>query len=446
MAIKTSAIQGSEQSGAEETEIRTAEAVARVAAVGSAVVQAGLGKVKESLKKRKEKREAAPELRGNLYKGFRRAFIDNGVPKDLASEAAADLVQNKDAESSTAISEANRIVSQGVDTAPAKKQPEKAPQQQAASYQSAAIDAPQSIQIDDDKPEVETAPVPEPSRKVEFETPPSEMKWATLQKTAKAISAETGEKPASGKKADIEPFVTDYWKTQQKEKATLAKPIVRTPIQSPEPKLAADYSAGLAAAGADNRIAAKAGPALVDGKGADSSAEIAKANSQVAKGSERSKLQQMYYDVLSKQKTLKPELLELASKDLAAGKGAHSSPHIKKAHDKILNRELERSRLDPFQQSWSKYSRHVTQSEPKRRDYLIASAAIKDGVSIKEAKSMIRWNSPVAAHISRQEGATAGANYADRVVSKTKLQAATKQMASGKGLAPTNKKAKGIEI
>ena len=446
MAIKTSAIQGSEQSGAEETEIRTAETVARVVAIGSAAVQAGFGKMKESLKKRRERKEAAPELQGNLYKDFRQAFVDNGVPEDIAGEAAADLVQNKDAERSPAITEANRIVSQGIDTAPAKKQAEKAPQQQTASYQGAAIGASQSIQMADEKPEVDTAPAPEPSRKVEFEQPPSEMKWATLQKTAKAISAETGQKPASGKKADIEPFVTDYWKAQQEEKAISVKPIIRTPVQPPQPKLAADYSAGLAAAGADSEIAAKAGPALVDGKGADSSAEIAKANSQVAKVPERSKLQQMYYDVLAKQKTLKPELIELASQDLAAGKGAHSSPHVKKAHDKILNRELAKSGLDPFQQSWSKYSRHVTQSEPKKRDYLIASAAIKDGVSIKSAKAMIRWNSPVAAQINKQEGATAGANYADSVVSKAKVQAATKQMASGKGIAPAKKKAKGVEI
>ncbi len=446
MAIKTSAIQGSEQSGAEETEIRTAETVARVVAVGSAAVQMGLGKMKESLQKRRERRETAPELRGNLYKGFRQAFIDNGVPKDLASEAAADLVQNKDAESSPAIAEANRIVSQGIDPAPAKKQPERTPQKQTASYQGATIGASQSIQVEDEKPEVDTAPDSEPSKKVEFEKPPSEMKWVMLQKTAKAISAETGEKPASGKKADIEPFVTDYWKAQQEEKAILSKPIIRTPIQPPKPKLAVDYSAGLAAAGADSEIAAKAGPALVDGKGADSSAAIAKANSQVAKVPERSKLQQMYYDILAKQKTLKPELMELASKDLAAGKGAHSSSHIKKAHNKILNRELDKSGLDPFQQHWSKYSRHVTQSEPKKRDYLIAAAAIRGGVSVKSTKSMLRWNSPVAAQISKQEGSTAGVNYADSVVSKAKVQAATKQMAAGKGITSAKKKAKGIEI
>ena len=262
--------------------------------------------------------------------------------------------------------------------------------------------------MEDEKPEVDTAPDSEPSRKVEFEKPPSEMKWVMLQKTAKAISAETGEKPASGKKADIEPFVTDYWKAQQEEKAILAKPIIRTPVQPPKPKLAVDYSAGLAAAGADSEIAAKAGPALVDGKGADSSAAIAKANSQVAKVPERSKLQQMYYDILAKQKTLKPELMELASKDLAAGKGAHSSPHIKKAHNKILNRELDKSGLDPFQQHWSKYSRHVTQSEPKKRDYLIAAAAIRGGVSVKSTKSMLRWNSPVAAQINKQERLNSG--------------------------------------
>ena len=54
MPIKTSAIHGSEQSGTEEAEIRTAEATARFArtatALGGAAVRAGVGKVKKTLR------------------------------------------------------------------------------------------------------------------------------------------------------------------------------------------------------------------------------------------------------------------------------------------------------------------------------------------------------------------------------------------------------------
>ena len=77
MAIKTSAIHGSEQSGVEETEIRAAEATARLAqtatAIGGAAVRAGVGKVKEALRKRQERLATAPELRGNLYNNYRDA-------------------------------------------------------------------------------------------------------------------------------------------------------------------------------------------------------------------------------------------------------------------------------------------------------------------------------------------------------------------------------------
>lgn len=472
MVLKTSAIQGNEHAGVEETEIRTAEAAARVLAVGGAAVIAGLGKLSETISERRKQKKAAPELCGKLYKDFRRAFISNGVPTDLASEAAADIVQNKDAESSPAIAAANRIVSQGMSLEPLDKKTlsnvsaqsaDSLSPPQATFYRGAAAPSGTSVQVQNDETNLDLRPdaaalddqkvseevANEPSqtpRKVEFEKPPSQMKWPVLQKTAKAISAETGRKPASGKKADIEPFVTEYWQAQQAEKTISAKPVVRTPIEFPMPKLAGDYSAGLAAAGADSAISIKAGAALVDGKGADSSVEIATANSQVAKAPERSKLQQMYYDVLTNQKTISPELTELASKDLAAGKGAHSSQYIKKAHDKILNRELTKSRLDRFRQNWSKYSRHVTETDLKKRDRFTAVAAINGGVSVKEAKSMIRWNSPVAAEINQKQGATAGANYADSVVSKAKVQVAAKNMAAGKGRAPTPKREKGVEI
>ena len=54
------------------------------------------------------------------------------------------------------------------------------------------------------------------------------------------------------------------------------------------------------------------------------------------------------------------------------------------AHDKILNRELARSGLDSHRQNWSKYSRHVTEPDPHKRDRLIGSAAMREGVSARD--------------------------------------------------------------
>ena len=481
MVLKTREIQGNEQSGAEEAQIRAAAAVAGATAFV-------LKKFQRS-RERIEPIEVAPELHGDLYKDFREAFISNGVPEDIASEAAADIVQNKDAESSEAITEANRIVSNGLEHHPvSESQTEEQTQvtddllreeEGKAAYQTQEVQSHKSIQLKGNSVKADLAPVDserlvEPvgsevaqpraeklSQNVEFKKPPSEMSWPELQKKAAAISAETNEKPASRKKADVEPFVTDYWQAQQAEntnakkpavekssepsqagaakgpsvkpaatgvdkpvtqeatKSIAAKPVVRTPIKSPKPELAKDYSAGLAAAGADSEIAAKAGKALVEGKGADSNAEIAKANVQVSKAPERSKLQQMYHDVLSKQK-IKPELIELASKDLAAGKGAHSSQNIRKAHDQILNRELSKSKLTQPQRRWSQHSRHVTETNLKKRDQLIAVKATKAGASSKDVAAMIRSNSPVASTIGRQS-TTAGVQYASKVASAAKV-------------------------
>ena len=147
----------------------------------------------------------------------------------------------------------------------------------------------------------------------------------------------------------------------------------------------------------------------------------------------------MYYDVLTKQKAISPELTELASKDLAAGKGAQSSEHVRAAHDKILDRELARSGLDPYRQNWSKYSRHVIQPDPNKRDQRIAAAALRGHVSEKNARAMIRRSSPVAAQINQQQGSTAMVNYANSIVSEAKTRSAMKQMATGRVLAPWRK-------
>ena len=278
-------------------------------------------------------------------------------------------------------------------------------------------------------------------RQVTFEKPPSEMTWHELQKASSKVKEETGQKPASNKKVDVQQFVEKYWDEQNQERTELSQTLSVSGLEE-------SYRSGLEAENVESTTAASAARDLVRGKDAGSSPMIAHANSQVKKPRpERSSLQQMYYDVLAKQKCISPELTELASKDLAAGKGAHSSKHVRAAHDTILNRELAKSRLDPHRQNWCKYGRHIAQPDPAKRDRLIAAAAMRDGVSAKSTRSMLRWNSSIAAQINQQQGSTAMANYADNVVSQVKVRTTTKQMAAGKVSAPVKKqKSKGVEI
>lgn len=432
MVIKHgTSIQGSEQTGTEEVQTQTTQKFGRFAEVlGTVVVQGGIELIKDALEKRKARRERDPALRGNLYKDLKEAFAGMGLEAEEAAEAAADLVQNEDAQSSGAISKAHQLIEQ---TEPRHPTSPKSPNREGEIDSAAKL----------------------PEKRVEFTKQPSEMKWPELQKTARAITDETGQKPASSKKADVEPFVTEYWKKQQAElthesQAIASPPIVRVPIQKADAQtdegLSADLSAELEARGADSAIAAEAGPALVKNQDAKNNPAIAEANSQVKQVVERSRLHQTYYNVLAKQKTLGAQLTELASKDLAAGKGAHSSPYVREAFDKILDKELERSGLDPIAQKWSKYSRHVTEQDPLKRDHLIATAALKDGVSAKDAKAIIRWNSPVAAGISQKDGGTAMANYADKVVSSLKHVSRGVQTTAGKNAALAQKKKVGIEV
>ncbi len=458
MAIKTSAIHGSEQSGAEETEIRAAEATARFArtatAIGGAAVRAGVDTVKEALRKRQERLATAPELRGDLYNDYRDAFISHGVPEEIAGEAAAGLVQNESAENNEAISTANRIVSQGsfqdnsqdTDRAmPSGKSKQTA--QPSGAAEPAAMAATSQLVERAEKPALQTQFKPqdaatEVSKRVVFEKPPSEMKWQEMQKVTSQIKEETQQKPASNKKVDVQQFVEKYWDEQNQERTALTQTLSVSGLEE-------SYRNGLEAENVDDTTAASAARDLVTGKDTSSSLAITQAHAQIKQQPqpERSPLQQMYYDVLTKQKAISPELTELASKDLAAGKGAQSSEHVRAAHDKILDRELARSGLDPYRQNWSKYSRHVIQPDPNKRDQLIAAAALRGHVSEKNARAMIRRSSPVAAQINQQQGSTAMVNYADSIISQAKTRSAMKQMATGRVLAPVKQKGrKGVEI
>lgn len=466
MALKTSAIHGNEQSGVEETEIRAVEATARFArtatAIGGAAIQVSVDKVKEALRKRQERLATAPELRGDLYNDYREAFISRGVPEEIAEEAAAGLVQNENAENNEAIATANRIVSEGISQSNAQEsdpgngkaktdiKSEQAAQQPIATASTDMAAPPKLVERTEEQPlkgesEPEEMASPETaaemSRQVDFEKPPSEMKWQELQKVSSKIKEETKQKPASNKKVDVKQFVEKYWDEQNQERTAL----LQTPSVS---GLEESYRSGLEAENVEGTTAASAARDLVTGKDASTSSAISQAHSQIEKPQPaRSPLQQMYYDVLAKQKAISPELTELASKDLAAGKGAHSSKHVRAAHDTILDRELTKSGLDLHRRKWCKYSRHITQPDPAKRDRLVAAAAMRDGVSAKSARAMIRWSSPIAAQINQKQGSTAMANYADNVVSQAKVRSTTKQVAAGKVPAPVKKqKSKGAEI
>ena len=312
-----------------------------------------------------------------------------------------------------------------------------------------------------------------PVATVEFSQPPSEMKWADLQKKASEITAQTGEKAEGRKRTQVLAFVEKHYtepqskatvqpekaattepekdKTTAKDKeesekpdkqytsAAVSAPVIRTPlVRQNKPALEEDYNAALEAANVDGETAGKAATAIVAGHDEKSSSAIQEAHRQI-QPQPRSALQQMYYEVLAKQ-ALDPELVEQASKDLAAGKGALSSKSVRQAHNKILNRELDKTKLPPDQKQWHKHSRYISETDPKKRIQAIANSGAKSGLSKKQIGTLLLRYSPEVAAMQKKEGGTSTAN----VIQSAASSAVSFAKSQSKG--PAIKSKKGIEV
>ena len=107
MVLARTGVNGSEPTGVEET---TNSAVSTTVAVAGGVISAIGRAAQEARKRQRERNLIPPEIKGDFRKDLYEAFVDKGVPKDVASEAADDLMLNKDAKNSTAIATANKIV------------------------------------------------------------------------------------------------------------------------------------------------------------------------------------------------------------------------------------------------------------------------------------------------------------------------------------------------
>ena len=507
MVLKGAGVRGDEATGVDQTFSNVVSAATTAGAIGGTIARQIL-----TDKQSKEKPEPQrPELNGDLNKTFYQAFIDRGVDKDVAKAAADGLVLGQDASNNPAIAEANRIVEEWgreqTDSpkksveAEAKKgelkeedaqsaQPGDQPLVQAASAQirngNGAQTETQPSSKDKEPSTTDTAkPGPQlvsqnaaqadraenssaSVAKVEFSQPPSEMKWADLQKKASEITAQTGEKAEGRKKEQVLAFVEKYY-TEQQNKATMVQPekaatkekttaqdkeesekpdkqytsaavsapVIRTPIvRQNKPALEEDYNAALEAANVDDETAGRAATAIVAGHDETSSPAIKEAHRQI-QPPPRSALQQMYYEVLAKQ-ALDPELVEQASKDLAAGKGALSSKSVRQAHNKILNRELDQTKLPPDQKQWHKHSRYISETDPKKRIQAIANSGAKSELSKKQIGTLLLRYSPEVAAMQKKEGGTSTANFiksaASSAVSFAKSQSKGQAIKSKKGI------------
>lgn len=541
MVLKESTIRGDESTGTEETVVQSAVLAASVAAQ-----TINLGKA--ALKKRPVKSEPSqipPETQGQFRQDLYESYLDQGVPEDIASEAADAVMLNKDASNSPAIREAHRIISEKnqvdadseesaegeldvedistedeqqqwsqqsdglrIQSAPLRtsttsdsQETENSDSQQAqssasptASTQSVAapVSAPRPKQRETSQPNLQRPAVavygsaePTPlgtdrqasgqagetstSHQVELTQAPSQMSWKDLQQAARDITQETGERPAGRKKAQILPFVQDYYHKQQQSSnkqsdltdqsrqhyasAAVSAPVTRVPVVRPSTlSLEKNYSAGLEAAKVDSKVANSAASDLVSGKGADSSAAIKAANQQVQQQAkkvvQRSALHQMYYNVLTKQ-GIGAELAETASKDLAAGKGALSSTNVMQAHKTILDKELKVTGGKTAQsRSWHTHARYVTETDPRKRDVAIAKNAISAGLSQRKVQNMLQLKSPNVAKIQKTEGSTQAVHYLKGIATEAafKVKAKQRTTALGKNWAKARHKKAGIEV
>lgn len=497
MVLKGTGVRGDEQIGTEEV---ASNVVRTAVSIGEALL-----KFKKRPKKDLEDEQIPPQIKGDFRADLYKAFLDKGVPEDIASEAADDVMLNRDASESPAIASAHKIVEEGQFKQQSKANSSvKQPGEGTAVGESSVVDEPKieskvetaqpSSQSQSEKKNqptqalkttkpatsvvktAETSPRDEDispdktaSKKVQISQPPSEMTWNKLQQTAKEINAETGNNPDGRKRKDVQSFVENYQDAQRKEQSTkttpgqkseeasvvATPPVIRTPVSSPaEPSLEKAYNDGLKAAAVDSKTSASAAKAIVSGKGADQSAAIRDAHAQVTikeqraqPAVQRSTLHQLYYDVLAKQ-GIKTELAEAASKDLANGKGAMSSPAVRAAHKTILDKELlSTGGPTPAHKNWQKHSRYVAERDPRKRDQAVALQAARAGMPANRIEKMIRMNSPVAGRIHKQQGGNAVVGYTQPLAAEvTRIaQRTAKTLNRGKQTAISKSKG-GIEI
>lgn len=107
MVLKGTGVRGDEQIGTEEL---FGQSVRAAAEVGTQAVRLGVNAVKEVLEKRKQQQQIPPEIKGNFRQDLYQAYLDKGVPEEVASEAADAVMLSQDASNSPAIKKANRIV------------------------------------------------------------------------------------------------------------------------------------------------------------------------------------------------------------------------------------------------------------------------------------------------------------------------------------------------
>lgn len=511
MVVKVSGgIRGDEQTGIESV-------VSNAASVGTSVgsIAGSVARGFASSPSQKTFDEKRPELRGKLHRDLYNAFVDRGVDKEVAKLAADGVVRGENASNNPAIAEVHRIVSQQKSEPNISSEETESQDTVAVGEDSLSEDSKETVSLEQSvtQPEQEnlSKDTEEPSlsssesysissikarevSKIDVSQPPEEMSWSALRKKSSEISKATGKEPEGRKKKQVLAFVKDFYSTQavQKESvleakgegtqqdedsdsssesnqkkesqtqepqgqytsASVSTPIEKTPVVRQNiPALEKDYNAGLKAANVDSATSAQAAADLVAGLDETSSDAIKSAHDQI-QHPPRSALQQMYYEVLAKQ-DINPELVEKASKDLSEGKGALSSDNVRRAHNKILNKELDKTVKSLGKKHYLSLSRYIPETTPEKRIQTIANRAADSNFNHKQIEKLLLKYSPDVANLQQKKGGTATANFLQSAASKALDNKSTAEainrsnstgqvLASPKAIQPKAKK--GIEV
>lgn len=468
MVIQNSQIRGSEHSGAEVVE-------ERAAVTASAVIGSGLAagyKLVGALLKPKDKMNG-PEVEDQyatqnpLYKFLYEAYTERGVSDELAHRATVSRISGQDASNSTDIEQADRIASEWAEqessassqtaTEDKTRQPSQRPVESLAEN---AIEATELAKAAAMGTTTDDETVSEAASSRAYKDP-ADMSWSEAKRVAKEISNETGEKPTGRTKTAVHSFIRQHGpqpsvtqtsstaeSVQTSEKKVVetveenieTSPEVEKPLHVSAPKLKVpakkepretaslqrengtqlteNIASGYEGNSVPEKIAQTASRDFVEGKDASTSPAIAQANQQasVPPVIQREPLHQMFYDALTKSH-VDPGLADKAALDMAQGKGALSSDHIKAAQNQALDRDLAKAKLPDPHKNWLKASRYNLVTDLKKRDGLIAIKGLKQGLNRKEVTKMLQL-SPVAQDIAQRQGSTAAYQYIDKVNTK----------------------------
>lgn len=179
MVLKESDVRGDEDVGTRDT---TQSILSGAASLGFAAMQ-GLSAIAHKAVERKEEQQIPPQIKGQYREDLYQAFLDRGVPEEVASDAADAAAMGEDESSSPAIAEAHRIVEENA-LRPSEEEVEDSLEDVEEETEESSSDEQEVVSTSQQSPTAEAA-VPPPQQS---SAPPSAATATTVGDTAAADS------------------------------------------------------------------------------------------------------------------------------------------------------------------------------------------------------------------------------------------------------------------